>query len=244
MAELLQGQGSGNAWQQADVAHAFLDKRRAMIPYAADQLAMAVYMVRQLHPQPKLVADLGCGDGLVGRTILDQFPGCSGIFVDHSAPMLERCREACASYDADRTAIHAADLRDPLDAQLLRGVDVIVSGYAIHHLPHERKRALYREIHDALIPGGVFINIEHVASVSAVIESAWDNAYIDRMTSLSGRDRDNVSREFHERTDKSDNILAPVYEQVSWLRGIGFVNADCYFQFLELAVFGGQKSRS
>jgi tRNA (cmo5U34)-methyltransferase len=28
---------------------------------------------------------------------------------------------------------------------------------------------------------------------------------------------------------------------VGWLREIGFQQADCYFKWLELAVFGGQK---
>ena len=43
------------------------------------------------------------------------------------------------------------------------------------------------------------------------------------------------------RPDKADNILERVEEQVKWLREIGFDHADCYFKFLELAVFGGVK---
>ncbi len=42
--------------------------------------------------------------------------------------------------------------------------------------------------------------------------------------------------------DKADNILAPAEEQVGWLREIGFLHADCYFKWLELAVFGGVKA--
>jgi hypothetical protein len=35
---------------------------------------------------------------------------------------------------------------------------------AIHHLEHERKRSLYRELFEVLEPGGMFANFEHVAS--------------------------------------------------------------------------------
>ena len=56
---------------------------------------------------------------------------------------------------------------------------------------------------------------------------------------VTGRDRAEVGREYHGRPDKADNILDPVEAQVGWLREIGFEQADCYFKWLELAVFGG-----
>lgn len=45
----------------------------------------------------------------------------------------------------------------------------------------------------------------------------------------------------HGRADKADNLLLDVETQARWLRGIGFEHADCCFQWLELAVFGGMK---
>jgi hypothetical protein len=50
-----------------------------------------------------------------------------------------------------------------------------------------------------------------------------------------------VEAEYCGRPDKADNILERVEVQVEWLREIGFLHADCYFKWLELAVFGGVK---
>lgn len=50
-----------------------------------------------------------------------------------------------------------------------------------------------------------------------------------------------VAQEYYSRPDKEDNILERADVQVHWLQEIGFHHADCYFKWMELAVFGGVK---
>jgi hypothetical protein len=102
--------------------------------------------------------------------------------------------------------------------------DAIVSSFAIHHCTHERKRELYGEIFDALAPGGVFYNLEHVASVSEEMH--------DEFLAALGITR--------EQEDQSNKLLA-VEPQLAWLRELGFANVDCYWKWRELALFGGVK---
>jgi len=47
-----------------------------------------------------------------------------------------------------------------------QGLIKIVLNY-LHVVTHERKRSLYSEIHAALEPGGIFCNLEHLASATA-----------------------------------------------------------------------------
>jgi len=49
------------------------------------------------------------------------------------------------------------------------------------------------------------------------------------------------ANEYYNRPDKEDNILERIDIQVHWLREIGFKHSDCYFKWMELAVFGGVK---
>jgi ubiquinone/menaquinone biosynthesis C-methylase UbiE len=232
-------QPAGSTWKDDEVARQFLDERRRAIPLGGEQVAMLLRLTRHFAPQATRVADLGCGDGFLARAVLSEFPAAHALLIDHSEPMLRRAEEAMVPFSG-RSEIRRGDLAAPLPPQLGVGsFDLIVSGFAIHHLPTARKRSLYAEVFGLLAPGGLFVNIEHVASATPELEAIHDDAYIDHIAAVTGRDRAEVGREYHGRPDKSDNILDPVEAQVGWLRESGFEHADCYFKWLELAVFGG-----
>jgi ubiquinone/menaquinone biosynthesis C-methylase UbiE len=230
-----------SSWQDAEVARRFLDERRAAIPYAADQLRILLELVGHFLGEPRRVLDLGCGDGLLARTVLARHPGASAVLLDHSPPMLERARRAMADF-ADRCRILPAELAEPLDPALGE-FDLVVSGFAIHHLPTERKRALYGEIFARLTPGGLFVHIEHVASATPRGEALFDQLYIDHIAPPTGRPRAEVAREYHARPDKADNKLESLERQLAWLREAGFAEVDCFFKWFELAVFSAQRPK-
>ena len=233
-------QSAGSSWKDAGVARTFLDERRNAIPLAREQVAMLLRLARRFTPQPARVADLGCGDGFLARAVLSEFTAAHALLMDHSEEMLRRAQESMASF-AGRFEIRLGDLSEPLPPQDGGPFDLIVSGFAIHHLPTARKRSLYGEVFDLLAPGGLFVNVEHVASPTPELGEVHDDAYIDRIAAVTGRDRAEVGREYQGRPDKADNILDPVEAQVGWLREIGFEHTDCYFKWMELAVFGGVK---
>ena len=232
---------AGSSWKDAEVARRFLDERRRAIPLGDEQVAILLRAARHFVPQPERVLDLGCGDGFLVRAVLSEFPTAHALLIDHSEPMVRRAHEAMRPFSG-RYEIRHGDLSESLPGFIGDGpFDLIVSGFAIHHLPTARKRSLYREVLNLLRPGGLFVNVEHVASATPELEAVFDEAYIDHIAAVTGRDREQVEKEYHGRPDKADNILEPVEVQVGWLREVGFEQADCYFKWLELAVFGGQK---
>ena len=124
--------------------------------------------------------------------------------------------------------------------------DLAVSGFAIHHQPDERKRGIYAEIYSLLAPGGVFLNLEHVASATPAGEKLFDDFFIDHLHQFHKKsdptaDRDAVAATFYNRSDKNENILAPVTDQCQWLCEIGYTDVDCFFKAFELALLGGRK---
>jgi tRNA (cmo5U34)-methyltransferase len=157
--------------------------------------------------------DLGTGDGRLLAAIRERHSDARAVGLDASEPMLAR---AADRFDGDPLVeLRLHDLGLPLgDAG---PVDAVVSGLAIHHLPDERKRELFGEIHALLTPGGVFANLDLVSAASPGL--------YERFRREIGRTED----------DPSDR-LADLSEQLSWLREAGFGEVDCHFKWLELAL--------
>jgi tRNA (cmo5U34)-methyltransferase len=233
-----------NIWKRRDVAAAFLEERSLLIPDRQRQLEVLLRILRLGVRPPRRVLDLGCGDAIILATVLEAFPEASGIALDFSPLMLEQARTRLARF-GDRAITVETDLSSPAWRPVAPGdFDAVLSGFAIHHLPHERKRALYTEIHALLLPGGVFLNLEHVASQTLWGERLFNDAMGEHLY-LRRRERgddvtpEGVRREYIERADGPANILAPVEEQCRWLRQIGFREVDCFWKYFELAIFGG-----
>jgi ubiquinone/menaquinone biosynthesis C-methylase UbiE len=195
---------------------------------------------------PRRVLDVGAGDALLLATVLEAYPEAEGSAVDFSPLMLEQARARLAKFGQRARAIEG-DLQTPAWRTGLHGpFDTIISGFAIHHLSHERKRELYREFYDLLTEGGTFLNAEHVSSPSPRIEKMFDDAAADHLYQRRSErgeavTRAQVLREFLERPDRAANICAPVEDQCCWLRDIGFREVDCFWKYFELAIFGGTR---
>jgi len=241
---------STSRWQTSEVATAFLEGVRQAIPGADLQLAVLGKIIELWCPSPGTILDLGCGDGILGRYLLDRFPTAQGIFADFSEPMLAavqqkvdmlpRAQVVTADFGSPDwvTAVKAATTDAPLD--------VVVSGFAIHHQPDDRKQAIYAEVYDLLPAGGVFLNLEHVASATTAGERLFDEFFVDHLHAYHVQadpqvERAAIAQKYYNRPDKIENILAPVEAQCEWLRAIGYRDVDCFFKTFELALLGGRK---
>jgi ubiquinone/menaquinone biosynthesis C-methylase UbiE len=244
MTEKLNHTVEAGVWKNRQVAKAFLDERSLLIPERQRQFEVVLHVMQFARTAVRRVLDLGAGDGVILATVLEAFPQATGVALDFSPHMLEQARERLARFGA-RAATVEADLGSPAWRERVQPpFDAILSGFAIHHLPDERKRALYREIYDLLAARGVFLNLEHVASATPRVEEMFNEAMINHLFERR-RERgeqvtlEQVRRDFLERPDRAANILAPVEAQCEWLREIGFAEVDCFWKYFELTIFGG-----
>jgi tRNA (cmo5U34)-methyltransferase len=208
---------SPSEWTSPECVARYLD-RADEFPRRAEGESV---MFEQIPKDARRVLDLGTGDGRLLALLARDRRELVGVGVDFSGVMLDAARERFAG--DERVELVRHDLSEPLPA--LGRFDAVVSSFAIHHLEHERKRTLYREVFDLLEPGGVFANFEHVASATARLHLAFFEAIGEPI----------------ENEDPSDRLL-DVETQLVWLRAIGFDDVDCYWKWMEMALLVGVKA--
>ncbi len=208
---------SVNLWTSTEHAIGYLG-RADSIPHRVEGESTLLEFIPSTAAR---ILDLGTGDGRLLALAKLNHPEATAVALDFSPAMLEAARKRFAG---DRSVdVIAHNLEEPLPE--LGSFDAVVSSFAIHHLIHQRKRALYAEIYAHLAPQGVFCNLEHVASVTPELHEE----FLHRIG-------------YTLESEDPSNKLLDLETQLRWLREIGFADVDCHWKWRELALFSGRRT--
>lgn len=201
------------------------------------------------RPEPFIILELGCGEGLLAEALLDHFPQAVLYGLDGSLKMLQTANLHLQRF-GKRFQGQSFDLFSHAWRTPEWQAAAIVSSLAIHHLNDEQKAQLYRHLFAMLRPGGVLIIADLVqpAGEQAIHLAAqsWDESVRQRSLALSG------TLAFHKRFQEiewntflypDDELDKPsrLYDQLKWLEAAGFHNIDIYWLKAGHAIFGGVK---
>ena len=192
-----------NLWTRTDHALDYLERADSIAHRTEGESSLLEFVPRTT----RRILDLGTGDGRLLALVKRERPNTEAIAIDFSPAMLEAARKRFAGDSS--VAVMTHNLDDPLPD--MGKFDAVVSSFAIHHVTHPRKRALYSEIHERLSSGGVFCNLEHVASPTPRLHEEFL-----RQIGLT------------PETEDASNQLLDVETQLQWLREIGFADVDCH----------------
>lgn len=205
-----------NQWTTAEHALDYL-ARADRIPHRTEGESV---LLAHVPSTCQRILDLGTGDGRLLALLKIDRPQMESVAIDFSPTMLTAVRQRFAQDTKVTILEHNLDHSLP-DIGMFDG---IVSSFAIHHLTHARKQSLYQEVFDRLQPGGMFCNLEHVASPTLKLHKQFLHAIGYTL----------------EEEDPSNQLL-DVETQLEWLRAIGFEDVDCYWKWLEMALLIGVK---
>jgi len=257
------GQADFQEWSRRwDAQQAFLVVRREERFNVMLDLAQQV-LVRP----PAQVLDLACGTGDVARRVLARFPAAQVIGVD-ADPLLLAIAAGSLGDAGGRARWVRADLRDArwtAALQAHRTFDLVVSSTALHWLPVDALKAVYRALHDLVSPGGLVLNADVIPALAsgkladaapplraaaarkAQLASGGGERYaewwsaVKQDPALSALQRERA-RVFEDHPD--DLALPAAHVHIETLREAGFSEAEVMWRFYDYAVLAAFKGES
>jgi tRNA (cmo5U34)-methyltransferase len=204
--------------------------RRQLIPsfdLLYDSAVQAVSMTVGDRPR---VLDLGAGTGLLSARLLERLPRAELTLMDRSESMLAQARSRFGA--GQRVTVVVRDLVDPLPPGRY---DAIVSGLAIHHLPHEEKQRLFARIRRQLGPGGVFVHVEQLLAARPWLEEMYDRMHEAHVLRSGTPDAEWAAG----RERMEFDIPVDLDTQLGWLRAAGFTEVDCLAKDWRFVTYAG-----
>jgi cysteine synthase A len=185
------------------------------------------------EPDHKLrILDLGCGTGHSSALLCETLATRVGslTLVDGGEATLERAKQRLAGFEP-RVVRAELDALQQLADLPEGGFDLVISAYAIHHLSHPEKRALFATISRLLALGGKFILLD-ILHLPGFERELADSAY--RASSMAGSG--DVALACAPTISQTLDRRATVNEHIEWLRQSDMEPA-CAWRGLDSAIF-------
>jgi tRNA (cmo5U34)-methyltransferase len=247
----MQAERSAQGWSEENSAsfvaygRFFNPERERQFDVIGDLVATAV-----AGKAAPLILEFCCGAGDLAAHLLGRFPAAHYLALDGSPAMLAEATRQCGSFHG-RLTTRQFDLGSNDWRRMRERPRAVVSSLAVHHLDGAGKRRLFRDLHDLLEPGGVFVLADIMRPTSpagfAVAAEAYERAVAER--SLKERGDLSMLEKLQElrwnyfRYPDDDSIDQPstVAEHLDWLQEAGFGSVDIYWAVAGHAVVSGTK---
>ncbi len=179
------------------------------------------------------ILELGVGTGLTAERILRKIPNAQYTAIDFSEQMLAGSRRRLSQYDV--TFVNG----DYSQIELPEDNDFVVSVVGIHHQEtDDDKKRLFQRIYDSLNDTGSFI-FGDLVTYRNPEEAALNEARHFHHLVENAQEEDSLKEWAHHH--KSLNKLAPLEDQVEWLREVGFREVKVVYQKFNTALIYATK---
>jgi tRNA (cmo5U34)-methyltransferase len=237
-------------WTESDSAR-FLTLDDVAVPMREQQIATLCALIPAQPDEAFTVVELGAGGGMLARAVLEAYPNCRYVALDGSETMRATLRERLAAY-GDRVTVSAFELAETAWREALpTPLRCVVSSLVVHHLTHEGKQQMFRDVAERLDPGGALLLADLVAPatdrVRRLFADQWNASAREQSQALAGDDGlyrqfQDAEWNYYELTEEDPiDHPSPLGDQLQWLRAAGFAVADCFWMLAGHAIYGGYR---
>jgi tRNA (cmo5U34)-methyltransferase len=178
--------------------------------------------------------DLGVGTGLTAERLLKIMPTASLTAVDRFEN--ENMRKGAEErLEGSKVKFLKGDYSE---IDFGRSYEIIEAVIGIHHQTDEGKRKLFKKVFDALKPGGIFIFGDLVTYRDGDKAKENEEKHFEHLREHA---RNEQSLQEWEKHHREDNLLAPIEDQIEWLKEAGFFEVEVKFEHLNTVLIIAKK---
>lgn len=227
-------------WQIDGATELYAKKVDVVAPGRQEILSVIARLATDYSGESPVIMDIGCGWGHVTGEILKLRPDATVVMTDYSSEMVNISEERFKAEPG--VIIQQHDLNTGLGLFGFGPYDAIVSCFALHHVEPAGRIQLYRDIHSALKPGGLFINGDLFVCDSPAINT-WEFDNYVRWMAVQLKEHLGEEYSFDELKARQlanyqamGDMPGTLTEMLADLKTAGFTYADCLVKYQNLAV--------
>jgi tRNA (cmo5U34)-methyltransferase len=235
-------------WANREFAQEYVENADHYIPErrALFDVLRSFYRAFVAKPSERMrVCDLGCGDGVLTEQLLRADPLIEPTLVDASTEMLDAARKRLLPLKQVQF-VNASFGKFTEGIAELGCFDLVISGFAIHHLNRAERRALFAAVSRHLAGGGFFLNVD-IGLPEHALYTEWQYA-LWREWIVRHSERLGLGAAFLDVPQKAqanpDNQYTSLNEQLTDLRDAGFQDVECHYKNGIFALYTGRRSES
>lgn len=208
---------------------------RQLVPGYAAMRTAHMALLKKLLPADRrsLVLDLGGGTGALAEAVAEVLPSAEIEIWDTDPAMLAVARERCARF-GDRIRYVERSFAAPLTP-----CDAVVACIALHHVKELTvKRAIYRNIHAALRPGGIFLNADTAIAATGTLR---EFSYQEWVNAMAPHGITAAQARAHFASWAQEDHYPPLATELRLAGEAGFADPECFWREIPFVIFGGIK---
>jgi tRNA (cmo5U34)-methyltransferase len=235
-------------WTEED-SRLYQEIAHVAVPAREEQMATLLTLLPFGQGDAFRVVELGCGEGFLSFALLDCFPQAEIVALDGSAEMRDQTAARLSAFGS-RARVEPFDLYNNDWLAHLQGADCVISSLVVHHLDGEQKLSLFAAIEERLSPRGALLIADLIQpqrpEAGELFAATWDlSAETQAMAQTGSR------RLFEQFTQAGWNYYrfpdpfdkpSPLFDQLAWLKAVGFAVVDCFWLQAGHAIYGGYKA--
>lgn len=177
------------------------------------------------------MVDLGCGTGVLSKTVRNSFPDAEVTCVDFAENMLKIAKSEINDAKCIQSDFESFEFPEKFD--------LIASSLAMHHLPNEKEKIkFYKKIHNALTDDGVFINIDPMRGADDRLHKIYMDKWIEFMNESFAQNE--IEARWLTSHRKND-VLFKLTAHIDMLRACGFSSIDVPYKYYKYTVYTARK---